>query len=305
MRLSAFAVKILFMLTLLLKDLKPAERQNFLQHAIAPRPVCFASTIDKEGNVNLSPFSFFNLFSSNPPVIVFSPARRVRDNTTKHTLENILEVPEVVVNICDYDMVQQVSLASCEFPKGTDEFIKSGFTKETSQLVKPPRVKESPVQLECKVIEVKPLGTEGGAGNLVIAEVLLMHINESMLNEDKTMIDQTKLHHIARLGGDWYCKVDSSNLFRVEKPNVKLGIGVDALPESIRNSRILTGNNLGQLGNVHEMPFVDPAFEDDRLKNIIQYFSLNPDEMEKELHLYAKALLDEGKVNEAWQVLLA
>lgn len=291
--------------TIELKDLKPAERQNFLQHAIAPRPVCFASTIDKKGNINLSPFSFFNLFSSNPPVVVFSPARRVRDNTTKHTLENILEVPEVVINICDYDMVQQVSLASCEFPKGADEFLKAGFTKEASQIVKPPRVKESPVQLECKVIEVKALGTEGGAGNLVIAEVLLMHIHEAILNEEKTMIDQTKLHHIARLGGDWYCKVDSSNLFKVEKPNIKLGIGVDSLPSSIRESSILTGNNLGQLGNVHEMPFVDPAFTDDKLKNIIQYYSINPDEMEKELHLYAKELLDAGKVNEAWQVLLA
>ncbi len=293
------------MLTINLKELKPAERQNFLQHAIAPRPVCFASTIDKNGNVNLSPFSFFNLFSSNPPIVVFSPARRVRDNTTKHTLENILEVPEVVINICDYDMVQQVSLASCEFPKGTDEFIKAGFTKEPSQIVKPPRVKESPVQLECKVIEVKPLGTEGGAGNLIIAEVLLMHINEAILNDDKTMIDQTKLHHIARLGGDWYCKVDSTNLFKVEKPNVKLGIGVDTLPLSIRESKILTGNNLGQLANVHDMPFVDPAFDDDKLKNIIQYYSINPDEMEKELHIYAKELLAEGKVNEAWQVLLA
>lgn len=293
------------MVTLHLKDIKPADRQNFLQHAIAPRPVCFASTVDKEGNVNLSPFSFFNLFSSNPPIVVFSPARRVRDNTTKHTLENILEIPEVVVNICDYNMVQQVSLSSCEYPKGTDEFIKAGFTKETSQIVRPPRVKESPVQLECKVLEVKPLGTEGGAGNLVIAEVLLMHINEAVLNDDKTMIDPAKLHHIARLGGDWYCKVDSSNLFKVEKPNIKLGIGVDALPESIRNSTILSGNNLGQLGNVHEMPFVDPSFNDERLKNIIQYYSLNPDDMEKELHLYAKELLEQGKVAEAWQILLA
>ncbi|HOZ79208.1 MAG TPA: flavin reductase family protein, partial [Ferruginibacter sp.] len=168
--------------TIELKEIKPFERQNFLQHAIAPRPVCFASTIDKDGNINLSPFSFFNLFSSNPPIVIFSPARRVRDNSTKHTLENVLEVPEVVVNICDYNMVQQVSLASCDYPKGTDEFLKAGFNKEPSQLIKPPRVKESPVQLECKVIEVKPLGNEGGAGNLVIAEVLLMHINEAVLN---------------------------------------------------------------------------------------------------------------------------
>lgn len=288
-----------------ISELPIMQRMAWLQHAIAPRPICFASTIDKEGNVNLSPFSFFNLFSSNPPVVIFSPARRGRDNTTKHSFENVLEVPEVVINICDYNMVQQVSLASCEYPKGTDEFVKAGFTKEPSQLVKPPRVKESPVQLECKVIEVKPLGTEGGAGNLVIAEVLLMHINDAILNEDKTMIDQTKLHHIARLGGDWYCTIDSTNLFKVEKPNVKLGIGVDALPASIQNSHILSGNNLGQLGNVHEMPFVEPAYHDDKLKNIIQYYSINPDEMEKELHLYAKELLAAGKVNEAWQVLLA
>ncbi len=288
-----------------ISNLTVMERMAWLQHAIAPRPICFASTIDKEGNANLSPFSFFNLFSSNPPVVIFSPARRVRDNTTKHTLENIREVPEVVINICDYSMVQQVSLSSCEYPKGTDEFVKAGFTKETSALIKPPRVKESPVQLECKVVEVKPLGTEGGAGNLVIAEVLLMHINDAILNEDKTMIDQQKINHIARLGGNWYCKVDSSNLFKVEKPNTKLGIGVNTLPDTIRESKILTGNNLGQLGNVHELPFADPAFDDDTLKNIIQYYSINPDEMEKELHSYAKELLDAGKVNTAWQVLLA
>ncbi len=288
-----------------LKDLKPADVQNYLQHAIAPRPICFASTIDKDGHVNLSPFSFFNLFSSNPPIVIFSPARRVRDNTTKHTLENVLEIPEVVINICDYNMVQQVSLSSCEYPKAVDEFIKAGFTKEPSLLIKPPRVKESPVQLECKVIEVKSLGNEGGAGNLVIAEVLMMHINDAILNEDKTMIDQTKLHHIARLGGDWYCKIDSSNLFKVNKPNTQLGIGIDLLPESIRQSTILTGNNLAQLGNLKELPMVDPAFTDERLKNIILYYSIDPNEMEKELHYYAKELLDAEKVLDAWQVLLA
>lgn len=291
------------MLSLTLKDLTTPERQNYLQHAIGPRPICFASTIDKEGNVNLSPFSFFNLFSSDPPVVIFSPSRRVRNNTTKHTLQNVLEVPEVVVNIVDYDMVQQASLASCEFPKGTNEFIKAGFTPAPATIVSPPMVKESKVKMECRVLEVKPLGTMGGAGNLVICEVLIMHIDESILNE-KNMIDQRKLHHVARLGGDWYCKVDESNLFIVEKPNVKLGIGVDALPAHIRNSRILTGNNLGQLGNTHEMPAIDPSFSDEHLKNIVQYYSINPDEMEKELHAYAKKLLDEGKVKEAWQVLL-
>ncbi len=292
-------------MVLYFKDLKPADIQNYLQHAIAPRPICFASTIDKDGHVNLSPFSFFNLFSSNPPILIFSPARRVRDNTTKHTLENVMAIPEVVINICDYNMVQQVSLSSCEYPKTVDEFIKAGFTKEPSLLVKPPRVKESPVQLECKVIEVKSLGNEGGAGNLVIAEVLMMHINDAILNEDKTMIDQTKLQHIARLGGDWYCKVDSSNLFKVNKPNTQLGIGVDCLPESIRQSTILTGNNLAQLGNFKELSPVDPAFSNERLKNIILYYSIDPNEMEKELHYYAKELLDAGKVQEAWQVLLA
>ena len=290
--------------TIDLKNVLPADVQNFLQHAIAPRPVCFASTINKEGNVNLSPFSFFNLFSSNPPIVIFSPARRVRDNTTKHTLDNVLEVPEVVINICDYNMVQQVSLSSCEYPKNVDEFIKTGFTKEASVLVKPPRVKESPIQLECNVIEVKPLGNTGGAGNLVIAEVLMMHINDAILNEEGK-IDQQKIHHIARLGGDWYCKVDSSNLFKVNKPNTQLGIGIDNLPASIRQSIILTGNHLGQLGNLNELPPVDPTFNDDRLKNIILYYSIDPNEMEKELHYYAKDLLDAGKVQEAWQVLLA
>jgi flavin reductase (DIM6/NTAB) family NADH-FMN oxidoreductase RutF len=287
-----------------LKDLKPADVQNYLQHAVAPRPICFASTIDKAGNVNLSPFSFFNLFSSNPPVVIFSPARRVRDNTTKHTLQNVQEVPETVINIVDYDMVQQTSLASCEFAKGVNEFEKAGFTMQQAVIVKPPMVKESKIKMECKVIEVKPLGTEGGAGNLIICEVLIMHIDESILDENKK-IDQTKMHHVARLGGDWYCKVDEHNLFKAEKPNTQLGIGVDALPASIKNSKILSGNNLGQLANEHEMPFIDPAFHDDKLKNIFQYYSLNPDDMERELHIYAKELLDAGKVKEAWQVLLA
>jgi len=287
-----------------LKDLKTTEKQYYLQHVVAPRPVCFASTIDKAGNINLSPFSFFNLFSSNPPIVIFSPSRRVRDNTTKHTLENVMEVPEVVINIVTYEMVHQVSLASCEYPKEMNEFEKAGFTAEPATLVKPPMVKESKVKMECKVLEVKPLGTEGGAGNLVICEVMRMHIDDSLLDENKK-IDQRKIHHIARLGGDWYCKVNESNLFTVPKPNTELGIGVDALPESIRNSDILTGNDLGHLANVREMPVIEPSFDDTHLKNIIQYYNLNPDDMEKELHTYAKKLLAEGKVREAWQVLLA
>ena len=277
-----------------LKDLKTAEKQYYLQHVVAPRPVCFASTIDKEGNVNLSPFSFFNLFSSNPPIVIFSPSRRVRDNTTKHTLENVMEVPEVVINIVTYEMVHQVSLASCEFPKEVNEFAKAGFTAEPATLVKPPMVKESLVKMECKVVEVKPLGKEGGAGNLVICEVIRMHIDDSLLDENRKM-DQRKIHHIARLGGDWYSKVDETNLFMVPKPNTELGIGVDALPESIRNSDILSGNDLGHLANVREMPLIEPSFDDTHLKNIIQYYSMNPDEMEKELHLYAKKITGRGK----------
>jgi flavin reductase (DIM6/NTAB) family NADH-FMN oxidoreductase RutF len=287
-----------------LKDLTPAEKQYYLQHVVAPRPICFASTIDKAGNVNLSPFSFFNLFSSNPPIVVFSPARRVRDNTTKHTLQNVLEVPEVVINIVTYDMVQQMSLSSCEFPKEMNEFLKAGFTEIAATVVTPPMVKESKVQMECKVIEVKPLGNEGGAGNLVICEVLVMHIDDSLLDPNKK-IDQRKIDHVARLGGDWYCVVNEKNLFQVPKPNTQLGIGVDSLPLSIRNSKILSGNNLGMLANVHDMPVIDPAFNDDHLKQIIQYYSINPDDMERELHTYAKRLLESDNLNAAWQVLLA
>lgn len=290
--------------TYLLRDITTAQASNFLHHAIAPRPICFASTVDKEGNVNLSPFSFFNLFSTNPPTLVFSPSRRVRDNTTKHTLQNISEIPEVAVNIVTYDMVQQVSLSSCEYPKGTDEFIKAGFTKEPSLLIMPPRVKESPVQMECKVIEIKPLGTNGGAGNLVIAEVLMLHINEKILGENGK-IDQRKLDLAARLGDNWYARVNEANLFEVEKPTTVLGVGIDQLPGSVKNSKILTGNHLGMLANTPEIPFIDPAYEDDTLKNIFQYYSIDPGEMETELHRHAAQLLDQGRVKDAWQVLLA
>jgi len=291
------------MKTIDISSLPVMEKQQWLQHAIAPRPVCFASTIDKQGNVNLSPFSFFNLFSSNPPIVIFSPARRGRDNTTKHTLENVLEVPECVINIVDYAMVQQMSLSSCEFPKEVNEFVKAGFTEQPSTRIQPPMVKEAKIKLECKVNEVKSLGDNGGAGQLVIAEVLCMHVDESILDEDGK-IDQQKLELIARLGGDWYCKVDSTNLFKVPKPNTKLGIGVDQLPDSIRNSSVLTGNHLGMLGNVHEMPDIDASFSDDRVKNIFQYYSVSPTEMEAELHKYAAELLNAGNVEKAWQVLL-
>ncbi len=288
----------------LFSQLSIPEKQQWLNHAIAPRPICFASTIDKEGNVNLSPFSYFNVFSANPPIVIFSPARRGRDNTIKHTLENVLEIPECVINMVDHDMVQQMSLSSCEYPKGVDEFIKSGFTKESATMVKPPMVKEAKIKLECRVNEIKSLGEEAGAGQLVIAEILCMHVDESILGEDGK-IDQQKMHLVARLGGNWYCKVDEGTLFQVEKPNTQLGIGVDALPASIRNSAYLTGNQLGQLGNITEIPNINPAFSDERLKSIIQYFSINPTEMERELHIYAAELLNAGKITDAWQILLS
>lgn len=291
-------------MTIDLKDLAPADAQNFLQHAIAPRPICFASTIDKDGKVNLSPFSFFNLFSSKPPIVVFSPSRRVRNNTTKHTLENVLEVPEVVINIVTEDLVQQVSLSSCEYEKDTNEFVKAGLTMEAATLVSPPMVKECKIKMECRVIEVKPLGNEGGAGNLVIAEVLRMHIDDSIL-DGNGKIDQTKLKLVARMGGDWYCVANENSIFKVPKPNTKLGIGFDQLPDAVRNSRYLTGNELAQLANVHEIPPIDPTFTDNRLKEIVQYYSVSPDEMEQEIHRYTKELISEGMVDAAWQVLLA
>ena len=286
-----------------LSELTPAEVQSYLQYAIAPRPICFASTIDEAGLVNLSPFSFFNLFSSQPPIVIFSPARRLRDNTTKHTLQNVLQVPEVVINIVDVNMVQQMSLSSCEYKKTENEFAKAGFTEQKAILVKPPMVAESKIKLECKVLEVKPLGNQGGAGNLVICEVLYMHINESILDANNA-IDPLKIQHVARLGGDWYCKVNETNLFKVAKPNTLIGIGVDTLPISIRQSSLLTGNHLGQLANVHQMPDVNPAFDNEALRHIIEYYSLSPADMETEIHRLAIKYLEQGNVNEAWQILL-
>ncbi|HLX67001.1 MAG TPA: flavin reductase family protein, partial [Puia sp.] len=247
----------------------------------------------------------FNLFSTTPPVLIFSPSRRVRDNTTKHTWHNVLEVPEVVINIVDFSMVQQVSLASCDYPKEVSEFTKAGFTEEPATLVRPPMVKESKVRIECRVLDTRSLGDQPGAGNLVICEALRMHIDDSILDRATGRIDQRRFPLVARLGEDWYCTVEPANLFRVEKPNIHLGIGIDALPPAIRRSRILTGNDLGLLANVHAMPVIDPAFEDERLRQIFQYYSVSPDEMEMELHSYARQLLAQGKVGEAWQVLLA
>jgi flavin reductase (DIM6/NTAB) family NADH-FMN oxidoreductase RutF len=285
-------------------EIKTALLHQYLLGAVAPRPICFASTLDEHGNANLSPYSFFNVFGSNPATLVFSPSRRVRDNTNKHTLENIRETGEVVINVVNYAMVQQMSLSSCEFPKGVDEFVKAGFSKLSSEIVKPWRVAESPVQMECKVEQVIETGTEGGAGNLIICRVLMMHINEDILDAENK-IDPQKIDLVARMGADYYCRASGNAVFEVAKPNTQLGIGIDALPDAIKNSQVLTGNNLGMLANVHEMPLIDPSFDDNRLREIIQYFAINPGEMEMELHHYAKILLDDGRVQEAWQVLLA
>lgn len=241
------------MLTLSTDQLSTQQIQQYLQYAIAPRPICFASTIDLEGNVNLSPFSFFNLFSMNPPICIFSPSRRVRDNTTKHTLENIKLVPECVINIVNYEMVQQISLASCDYPKGTNEFIKAGFTPLASELVKPPRVAEAPIQLECIIQEVITLGENAGAGNLVLALIKKIHIKEEVLDVHKN-IDQAKLDLVARLGGDWYARITAENLFKVEKPNTKLGIGFDQLPLGIIANDLLSNNEKAQLANLFTIP---------------------------------------------------
>ncbi|MDQ6815728.1 MAG: flavin reductase family protein [Bacteroidota bacterium] len=285
-----------------LKDLTTVEKQYYLQHIIAPRPICFASTIDKSGHVNLSPFSFFNMFSSNPPIVIFSPSRRVRDNTTKHTLQNVMEVAEVVINMVSYDMVQQTSLASCDFAREDDEFLKAGFTKELATMVSPPMVKESKAKLECKVLKITSLGLQGGAGNLVICEVLCVHIHNTLLNDDKKF-DQTKFDLVARLGGDWYSKISKENLFKVPKPNVLVGIGIDRLPQNIRNSKVLTGNHLGKLANVTQIPSKDPSFNADHLTS--SFCAEIDTEHEFHLHQCAAMLLDDNKIMEAWQVLIS
>ncbi|MEI8097638.1 MAG: flavin reductase family protein [Sediminibacterium sp.] len=286
------------------KQLSASEKQSWLNSAIGPRPICFASTMDANGQVNLAPFSYFNLFSSNPPIVIFSPLKSAADKPLKHSLQNVIEHPECVINIVDYSMVAQMSLSSCAYPKGVDEFTKVGFTKAAATMVQPPLVKEAKIQLECKVVEIKSLGEGPGAGQLVIAEVLCMHVAESVLGNDKK-INPAQLNLVARLGGDWYCKVDASNLFEINKPNAQLGMGIDQLPEGIRNSPILTGNHLGLLANYHEVPAVDPAFNDERLKNIIQYYGISPTEMERELHQYAAELLNDNRIETAWQILIS
>lgn len=289
------------MVTLDPKELTPAKLQGYLQSAIAPRPIAFASTVDKNGKPNLSPFSFFNIFSSNPPILVFSPARRVRDNSIKHTLINCQDTKQVVINVVNYDIVQQMSLSSTEYPDGVNEFTKASLTPIPSDIVKPYRVAESPVQFECKVNEIIALGTEGGAGNMIICEVVKIHINEAVLDANGS-IDPMKIDLVSRLGGNWYSRANQG-LFEVEKPLATLGIGVDAIPSFIKESPVFNGNDLGKLGNIEALPteeeitiFVKQNFE---IKGVLSA----DDEVKK--HQLAKQYLDKNEVLTAWKVLLA
>jgi flavin reductase (DIM6/NTAB) family NADH-FMN oxidoreductase RutF len=287
------------MITIDPKSIPVPKLQAYLQGTVSPRPIAFVSSVDANGLVNLSPFSFFNMFSMNPPILVFSPSRRVRDNTTKHTLQNVLEVPEVVINIVSYEMVEKASLASCDFPKGTSEFVKAGFTELPSVKVKPPRVAESPVSFECKVNQVIPLGSEGGAGNLVICEVILLHLKEEIVDAEGK-VNPHKLDAVARMGGDYYCRAFGESVFTVPKPNEKVGIGFDQIPEQIKNSHVLTGNDLGRLGNIEKLP--DPES--------VKLFKANPDWLsahkisEEAVHRLAQHYLREGRVEDAWKTLL-
>lgn len=288
------------------KSVSTAHFHSVLLTAVAPRPIAFASTVDENGNVNLSPFSFFNAFSANPPILVFSPARRVRDNTTKHTLENVLKVPEVVINIVDYPIVEQMSLASTEYGEGVNEFVKAGFTEVASERIKPPRVKESPVAFECKVLEVKSMGDHGGAGNLIICEVVMAHVQDHLLTDDQK-IDPTKLELVARMGGNWYTKTNSETMFEIPKPLTTMGIGFDQLPDNVRNSAVLTGNNLGRLANVEHLPGKDEILSianEPEVSAILENFADDEESLEKELHLLAQKYLDSGQTEQAWQVIL-
>lgn len=286
------------------KEMATSELHGYLLGSVGPRPIALASTVDAAGIPNLSPYSFFNVFSANPPIAIFSPARRVRNNTTKHTLENIQHNKEVVINVVSYDMVQQTSLSSTEYSQGVNEFTKAGFTPLASETIQPFRVKESPVQMECSVKEIIALGNEGGAGNLVICQIQLIHINERILSENGK-IDPHKIDLVGRMGGNWYCRSSNDAIFEVEKPIKNLGIGIDQIPSDIRNSKVLSGNDLGILGNIEQLPskeevlaYTNAHFSPEELQKLVN------DESKEKLHHQAKELLKIGKVESAWKTLL-
>jgi len=287
------------------KELSVPQLHQYLLNSVAPRPIAMVSTVNEDGSNNLAPFSFFNLFSVNPPIAVFSPARRGRDNTTKHTYENLKNHPEAVINIVNYAMTQQCSLAGVDFAKGVSEFEKTGLTPVASEMIKPVRVNESPVQLECKIIEIKELGNQGGAGNLVLAEIVKVHINRDILNEDE-MIDPHKIDLIGRMGGKNWCRANGDNIFQISNPPTQIGIGVDSLPEEVRDSRILTGNDLGRLGQLEKLPD-ETEVNDYKLMEISEIFIEHEDDaiqLETILHQRAKALIASDKVSEALMTLL-
>jgi len=293
------------MLTLDPKELSTKYLHGYLLGSVGPRPIALASTIDENGRANLSPFSFFNVFSANPPIAIFSPARRVRNNTTKHSLENAASTKEVVINVVSFDIVEQTSLSSTEYAEGVNEFVKAGFTPLKSDLVKPFRVKESPVQMECIVKDIVSLGDEGGAGNLVICEIVKMHVSESILNANQ-QIDPHKIDLVGRMGANWYCRASGESIFEVQKPNTKIGIGYDQLPARIRNSFILSGNDLAKLANVEKIPSTEDVekFKENTDIAHILYTATDDEEAREELHYHAKTLLENDQVEEAWSTLL-
>lgn len=288
------------------KQIPVPKLHHYLLGAIGPRPIAFASTIDKNGINNLAPFSFFNVFSANPPILVFSPARSGRTNKTKDTYNNIKSHPEVVINVVNYNIVHQMSLASSPFHSDINEFKKAGLTELDSESILPKRVAESPVQFECKVTEIKELGKEGGAGNLIICEILKIHINRNILNENK-MIDQKKIDLVSRMGGNWYCRADNNSMFEINKPISSIGIGVDKIPNDILNSKILSGNDIGQLGGIEELPNENDVndYKLIELSDLFVTLEDDPNKLEEELHKEAKKLLLENKLNEAWMTLLS
>lgn len=287
------------------KDLSTKDLHGYLLSSVGPRPIALVSTIDNEGRPNLSPFSFFNVFSANPPIAIFSPARRVRNNTTKHTLQNAASTKEVVINVVSYPIVEQTSLSSTEYKEGVNEFIKSGFTPLESIEVKPHRVKESPVQMECIVKDIISLGEEGGAGNLVVCEIVKMHVAENVLNEHH-QIDPNKIDLVGRMGANWYCRASNTSLFEVQKPNSKIGIGYDQLPQHIRNSHILSGNDLAKLANIESLPSMEDVEKFKGNKDLVNILKSSVDEKQtrENLHYHCKKLLQENNVLDAWSTLL-
>ncbi|MCH8902810.1 MAG: flavin reductase family protein [Bacteroidetes bacterium] len=289
------------------KEVSTGKLHAYMLSSVMPRPIAFASTIDKDGKPNLAPFSFFNAFSSNPPTLIFSPARRVKDNTIKHTLENVRDVAEVVVNVVSYKMVHQTSLASMEYEKEVNEFEKAGFTAIESKIVKPFRVKESPVQFECMVKEVIELGTEGGAGNLIVCEIVMMHINEEILDEDGK-IDMNKIDLVGRMGGNNYSRASGAAVFQVMKPGLNIGIGFDQMPAEIQSSSFLTGNDLGKLGQIEKLPSngdIEEYSSAGRVNELKEKYQSDKQALEDQLHQLAHEMLEEDKVEEAWKVLLS